>query len=112
MNWKAMPSMSISITCGVNSAMASSRRCAAWAIAWGRRMAEINRSDEPAFAPEPRRRVCADLGAGGGLDAQRPAKPDDVFPRPAAGGVGADGRRVDGATAGAADQGRRHSFQC
>jgi biotin operon repressor len=51
----------------------------------GRPMVENNRSDEPASAPEPdpRRRVCADLGPGGGLDAQRPAQSDDVFPRPA-----------------------------
>ena len=62
---------------------------------------QLNR-DEFAFAPEPdpRRGLRPDLGPGGGLDAQRLAQPDDVFPRPAAGGVGAHGRRPDGAIAG------------
>ena len=69
---------------------ASSKPCAVWAIASARPTVEIKASDEPATAlePDPRRRVRADLGAGSGLDAQRPAQPDDVFPRPASGGFG------------------------
>src|SRR6195952_4160904 len=100
-NWRATRSTCTSITCAANWVRASSKRYAVWAIASGRPMVENKTSDQPAPAPQPHPRRClrADLGLGGCLDAQRFAQPDDVFPRPATGRFGADGRRVAGAIA-------------
>src|SRR5471030_109919 len=94
--------MFTSTTCDASWATTSSKPCVAWAIGWGlQTICKQGRrhDDEPAvaFEPDPGFGLCLDLDPGRRVDAVRSARADDDFSGPAAGVVGANGCRADGA---------------